>query len=103
MPDTFDVLSSHSDAVSDLPSGLTHTVAGTFALIQGIQDSKQLLHGVQFHPETDPETLRLIWNPRREMWRPRVRFNLDEVLDNLKPTPWGHQILQNFLHHFVQG
>lgn len=103
MPDAFDVLSSHSDEVSDLPSGVTPTVAGTFALIQGIQDSKQLLHGVQFHPETDPETLRLIWNSRREMWRPRVRFNLDEVLDSLKPTPWGHQILHNFLHHFVQG
>jgi len=103
IPDSFDVLSSHSDVVSNLPSGVIHTVAGTFAPIQGIQDSTQLLHGVQFHPETDPEVLRLIWNPRRELWRPRVRFNLDEVLDNLQPTPWGQQILHNFLHHFVQG
>lgn len=103
LPDQFDVLSSHSDVVSDLPSGLIHTVAGTFAAIQGIQDSTGLLHGVQFHPETDPDTLRLIWNPRRELWRPRVRFDLDAVLDHMKPTPSGRQILHNFLQHFVRG
>ena len=103
LPDQFDVLSSHSDVVLDLPPGLLHTVAGSFAAIQGIQDSSGLLHGVQFHPETDPDTLRLIWNPRRELWRPRVRFDLDAVLDNLRSTPSGKQILHNFLRHFVQG
>ena len=103
IPDAFDVLSSHSDVVSDLPVGLTHTVSGTFAPLQGMHDSTGLLHGVQFHPETDPDTLRLIWNPRRDLWRPRVRFDLDQVLDNLKPTPAGRQILHNFLHHFVRG
>jgi GMP synthase (glutamine-hydrolysing) len=103
LPDHFDVLSSHSDVVSDLPSGLSHTVAGSFAAIQGMQDSTGLLHGVQFHPETDPETLRLIWNPRRDLWRPRVRFDLDALLDHLQPTPSGPRILQNFLQHFVRG
>lgn len=103
LPDHFDVLSSHSDVVSDLPPGVLHTVAGTFAANQGIQDSTGLLHGVQFHPETDPDSLRLIWNPRRELWRPRVRFDLDSVLDHLKPAPSGPRILHNFLKHFVRG
>jgi GMP synthase-like glutamine amidotransferase len=103
IPDAFDALSSHSDVVSDLPVGLTHTVAGTFAAIQGMHDSTGLLHGVQFHPETDPDTLRLIWNPRRDLWRPRVRFDLDQVLDNLKPTPAGRLILHSYMQHFVRG
>lgn len=103
LPDQFEVLSSHSDVVSELPQGLIHTVAGSFAAIQGIQDSTGLLHGLQFHPETDPDTLRLIWNPRRELWRPRVRFDLDAVLDNLRPAPAGCRILHNFLQHFVRG
>lgn len=101
LPDTFDVLSSHVDVVSNLPDGVEWTVAGTFAAIQGLQTSDGLLHGVQFHPETDPDILRLIWDPRRESWRSRVSFDLDHTLDHLQSTPSGPAMLHNFVHRIV--
>ena len=105
LPNPFEATRYHSLIVerSSVPACLQVTADTAEGEIMGLQHREFPVHGVQFHPETDPEVLRLIWNPRRELWRPRVRFNLDEVLDNLQPTPWGQQILHNFLHHFVPG
>lgn len=99
-PETFDVLSSHADAVLELPAGADLLVRGDFTEVQGFRWGERLF-GVQFHPETDPETLRFLWGPRREVWRARVRFDLDETLDNLRPTPLAVEILRNFVTHIV--
>jgi GMP synthase (glutamine-hydrolysing) len=99
-PDQFEVLSSHTDAVLELPPQCELLVQGDFTPIQGFHWNQQLF-GVQFHPETDPEILRFIWHPRRETWRQKVAFDLDTTLDNLRPTPMAGAILRNFVMHLV--
>jgi GMP synthase (glutamine-hydrolysing) len=96
----FDVLSSHADALFDLPPGAELLARGDFTEIQAFQAGDRLF-GVQFHPETDPDTLRFLWKPRRESWQPRVRFDLDAVLADLRPTPLAAQVLHNFVTHII--
>jgi GMP synthase (glutamine-hydrolysing) len=100
LPQQISVLSSHADAVLDLPAGCDHTVRGGFTPIQGLE-WKGLLFGVQFHPETDPDTLRFLWSVRRDAWRGRVSFNLDRQLDEMTPTPQAAQILTNFVSQII--
>jgi len=101
LPDRFEVLSSHADTVLELSGECQLTLRGGFTPIQGFQCQPGLF-GVQFHPETDPDTLRFIWSRRRDTWRPKVAFNLDTTLDTLRPTPWAGQILRNFVTHIVK-
>ena len=100
LPDRFDVLSSHADAVLELPPECELLVRGDFCPVQGFHWRNQLF-GVQFHPETDPDTLRFIWSARRDSWRPRVSFDLDQTLDQLRPTPAAGSILRNFVVSLV--
>jgi GMP synthase (glutamine-hydrolysing) len=99
-PARFEVLSSHADAVLNLPAGAELLVRGAFTEIQGFQ-SGPFLYGVQFHPETDPDTLRFLWSVRRETWRSRVSFDLDHVLDHLQPSPLAATVLRNFVTRIV--
>lgn len=100
LPEEFDVLSSHADAVLTLPPGAELSVQGAFTACQGMTCGPTLW-GVQFHPETDPETLRFLWSVRRDLWRPLVRFDLDHVLDHLQPTPIAATILRNFVTRVI--
>ncbi len=100
LPGRFTALSSHADAVLDLPSGCVHTIRGQFTPIQGLE-WRGTLFGVQFHPETDPDTLRFLWSIRRDAWRGRVAFDLDRQLDEMIPTPEAAQILRNFATHVI--
>ena len=96
----FSVLSSHADIVSTLSDPCELLVRGNFTLNQGFHWKNQLF-GVQFHPETDPEILRFIWGPRREKWRNKVSFDLDERLDSMKPTPLAGGIIRNFITNII--
>jgi len=100
IPTGFDVISSHADAVLEMPPGAELTVRGDYTLNQGFHWRLQLF-GVQFHPETDPDTMRFIWQPRRELWRSRVKFDLDATLDRMTPTPLAGSILRNFAQFIV--
>jgi GMP synthase (glutamine-hydrolysing) len=100
LPDRFSVLSSHADAVLEMPAHCELLVRGDFTVNQGFHWNGQLF-GVQFHPETDPEVLRFIWSPRLEKWRQRVSFDLAKRLESLQPTPWAGRILRNFVNHLV--
>ena len=100
LPRRIDVLSSHADAVHEMPEGCTLLARGEFTPIQGFH-WKNLLFGVQFHPEHDPETLRFVWSARRDQWRSQVSFDLDRTLDEMQPTPAGPMILKNFIQHLV--
>jgi GMP synthase (glutamine-hydrolysing) len=99
-PPRFDVLSSHVDAVLTLPPAADLLARGEFTEIQGFQCGSTL-YGVQFHPETDPETLRFLWSVRRPVWRSRVSFDLDQVLDHLQSTPLAATLLRNFVTHIL--
>jgi GMP synthase (glutamine-hydrolysing) len=95
-PARFKVLSSHADAVLAMPPQCELLVRGDFTPVQGFHWHNQLF-GVQFHPETDPEVLRFLWQPRRETWRSKVSFDLDRVLDDMQPTPHAANLLRNFV------
>lgn len=100
VPARLDVLSSHADAVQQLPPDCELLVRGDFTPVQGFH-WRGCLFGVQFHPEHDPESLRFIWSTRRELWREKVSFDLDRALDEMKPTPLGARILKNFVERIV--
>jgi GMP synthase (glutamine-hydrolysing) len=100
LPARFEVLSSHVDVVCEMPPGAELQVRGEFAEIQGFH-WRERLYGVQFHPETDPEVLRFIWSARRETWRSKVSFDLDQRLEALMPTPLAAQLLRNFIIYCI--
>jgi len=100
LPARLNALSSHADAVLTMPPGAELLVRGSHTRIQGIRFGR-VLYGVQFHPETDPDTLRFLWSVRRDAWRSRVTFDLDRALDGLHPTPEAANILRNFATRVV--
>jgi GMP synthase (glutamine-hydrolysing) len=100
LPKRLDVLSSHADAVLELPPGAELLAKGDFTPVQGFAWRNQLF-GVQFHPEHDPETLGFVWSARRDLWRDRVSFDLDHTLDAMRPTPLAHRVLRNFVQHIA--
>ena len=100
LPPKFDALLSHADAVLTLPPKCELLVTGDFTQIQAFHRD-HLLMGVQFHPEMDPDTLRFIWSVRRDKWRDKVNFDLDQRLDSLQPTPFASKVLANFVTHFI--
>lgn len=99
-PKRFDVLNSHADAVLTLPPQCELLATGSFTQVQAFHHNG-LLMGVQFHPETDPDTLRFIWSGRRETWRTKVNFDLDQRLASLQPAPHAAKVLENFVNHFI--
>lgn len=99
-PPQFEVLQSHADAVLELPPQCELLVTGGLTSVQSFHWNR-LLMGVQFHPEQEPETLRFIWSARRDKWRDKVSFDLDQRLDNLRPTPLATQVITNFVNCFV--
>jgi len=96
----FQVLQSHGDAVQEMPAQCELLATGGLTPIQSFHYD-DLLMGVQFHPEQEPESLRFIWSVRRDKWRDKVDFDLDARLDNLQPTPLAARVLQNFVNHYV--
>jgi GMP synthase (glutamine-hydrolysing) len=100
LPDRFEVLSSHADAVLEMPPGCTLLARSAHTEIEAFHWNHQLF-GVQFHPETDPEVLHFLWQPRRETWRSRVSFDLDATLAALRPTPAGAAMLRNFVQRIL--
>lgn len=101
LPQTLTVIESHQDAVLELPAGANLLASGEHTTVQAF-DHGGLLLGVQFHPEMNPKILQFVWGePRRALWRPRLKFNLDERLAGLRPTPDVSRIFQNFVEHYV--
>lgn len=96
VPEQFDVLLSHADAVLSLPPRCELLATGDFTKIQAFHRDGRLI-GVQFHPELEPETLRYIWSPRRQVWRDKVDFDLNEHLDTMQSTPHAVRMLENFV------
>lgn len=96
IPAVFDALESHQDSVQTLPDGAVLLARGRQTPIQAFRYG-EWLRGVQFHPEHDPDILRFIWEPRRSTWRDRCSFDIEQRMQELRPTPSGPKILDNFL------
>jgi GMP synthase (glutamine-hydrolysing) len=99
-PERFEVIASHADEVTVMPPGAALLARGAFSLRQSFEWKNQF-YGVQFHPETDPEVMRFIWSARREVWRPKVTFDLDQTLDSMRPTPLAPLLLRNFVTRII--
>jgi GMP synthase (glutamine-hydrolysing) len=100
IPDEFWALQSHADALLELPAGCELLATGRHTAVQAFC-FQNLLFGVQFHPETRPEILQFIWEPRRAEWRHRIGFDLDGRLRGLAPAPDAARVLSNFINHIV--
>lgn len=96
VPEKLPVLQSHLDAVMELPPGCVALATSENTAQQSFHWNDQL-YGVQFHPEMDPDVLRYLWGPRRDLWRDKVAFGLDQALDEMQPATHSHQVLVNFL------
>lgn len=96
VPSRLPVIQSHLDAVMELPPGC-EPLATTEHTVQQSYHWNNLLHGVQFHPEMDPDVLRYLWGPRRILWRDKVDFDLDKSLDEMAPATESAKVLRNFL------
>ncbi len=100
LPRRLPVIESHQDAVLELPDGARLLATGECP-VQAFDFNGNML-AVQFHPEMDPAVLQFVWGePRRELWRPKLNFDLDERLAGLKQTPAAPRIFQNFIDHYV--
>lgn len=100
LPSAFSVIESHQDAVLDLPAGARLLATGECE-VQAFDYQDNML-AVQFHPEMDPAVLQFVWGePRRELWRPKLDFDLDQRLAGLQSTPEAPRIFQNFINHYV--
>jgi len=100
LPRELMVIESHQDAVLELPKGARLLATGECP-VQAFDHNENML-AVQFHPEMDPAVLQFVWGePRRELWRPKLSFDLDERLAGLEQTPAAPQIFQNFINHYV--
>jgi GMP synthase (glutamine-hydrolysing) len=101
LPRELDVIESHQDAVLELPQGARLLATGAHTQVQAFDFAGHLL-GVQFHPEMDPAVLQFVWGePRRALWRPKLKFDLDARLAGLHPTPAATRILSNFVNHYL--
>ncbi|MDB6130474.1 MAG: glutamine amidotransferase [Verrucomicrobiales bacterium] len=95
LPETFSVLQSHSDAVTKLPPSAQLLATGEHTHVQAFQHGSAMF-GVQFHPETTPEILRYLWEPRVPKWQPNLSYDLHQKLNHLFPAKNAVKILQNF-------
>lgn len=97
-PDNFDALQSHADAVLELPAGAKLLAKGKHTAVQGFQFGDAIF-GVQFHPETDPDVLRFLWEPRKKVWGHKAGFDVDERLRSMQPSPTSAKVLHNFVNN----
>lgn len=101
LPRQLDVIESHQDAVLELPPGARLLATGKHTAVQAFDFAGHLL-AVQFHPEMDPAVLQFVWGePRRALWRPKLKFDLDARLAGLHPSPDAGRIFSNFVNHYV--
>lgn len=94
------VLQSHRDAVLRLPAGAVLLASNEHTPIQAFSIEDRMF-GVQFHPETNPDILRFLWEPRRETYRANPNFDIDRALTQMQPTPEAPQILRNFANSSI--
>lgn len=53
LPESFEVLLTHGDSLSELASGFHVTAMSSNGVVASIENTEKKLYGVQFHPEVD--------------------------------------------------
>jgi GMP synthase-like glutamine amidotransferase len=56
---------------------------------------------VQFHPEMNPEILRFLLTPRRQMLLERTGVDIEELLPTIQETPESRSLFSNFARYFL--
>ena len=95
IPDSMTVFTTHSDRVAALPPGGTLLAANDYG-IQGFR--KGLVSGVQFHPEYDLQTARMITEGKDQLSDSRLQRVLDGIhADNYEAACKAKSVFDNFL------
>ena len=102
LPETFDVLVGHKEAVQSLPDGAVHLISGERCPYQMIRTGRNV-YATQFHPEADGQ----VFADRIRIYRNHGYFAPDEAetltrrcLDADVTVP--EKILRRFVERFVQ-
>lgn len=98
---------THEDHVERVPAGATLLATNAHSTVQALAFGPHV-RGVQFHPELEPESMRVLIESRAdglEAAAPSLGLQPGErvprLLAGIQPTRSGRRILQNFLTHFV--
>ncbi len=100
LPEAFEVLVGHKEALDALPEGATHLLEGTRCPIQMLR-YRDRIYATQFHPEADGASFAL----RIRVYREKGYFHPDEadaLIARCAParTDLSGRILANFVDHF---
>jgi GMP synthase (glutamine-hydrolysing) len=107
MPRRIAVQATHEDLVPEPPEGTVVLAGNTNTAIQALA-FRPSVRGVQFHPEIQPDAMRVLIQARAERLEedavargqpPGER--VPRLLAGIAPTPYGRQILVNFLEQFT--
>ncbi|HEY8207925.1 MAG TPA: glutamine amidotransferase [Myxococcaceae bacterium] len=104
LPARFPTQTTHEDAVPRPPPGARLLAGNDSTAVQAMALGKYL-RGVQFHPELSSEGVKSVIRSReaiidREGEARGETHRARRLLEGVRPTPYGKQVLQNFLTRF---
>ncbi|WP_224365278.1 glutamine amidotransferase [Hyalangium versicolor] len=107
MPPRVAVQATHEDIVPETPSGTVLLAGNANTVVQALA-FRPCSRGVQFHPEVQPEAMRALIQARAERLEEEATARgmppgerVLQLLAGITPTPYGRQVLVNFLEHFT--
>ncbi len=92
IPKSFYANVGHKDSVINLPKGAKLLASSNKCKIESYQ-LKNNIYCVQFHPELDKDGMIFRINLFPDYAKEK---NIDEILKNYRPTPFGYKVLENF-------
>jgi GMP synthase (glutamine-hydrolysing) len=107
LPPRLAVQTTHEDKVLEPPPGTVVLAGNSHSAIQALA-FRPCSRGVQFHPEVQPDAMRVLIQARAEKLEAEATARghapgerVPRLLAAIAPTPSGRQILVNFLEHFT--
>ncbi len=106
LPRRFAVQATHEDMVPEPPPGTVVLAGNAHTAVQALA-FRPCARGVQFHPEVQPDAMRVLIQARAERLEAEATARgqpagerVPRLLAGIGPTPHGRQILVNFLEQF---
>ncbi|WP_224244302.1 glutamine amidotransferase [Hyalangium gracile] len=107
MPSSVAVQATHEDIVPEPPEGTVVLAGNANTAVQALA-FRPCSRGVQFHPEVQPDAMRALIQARAERLEAEATARgvppgerVPRLLAGITPTPYGRQILVNFLEYFT--